>query len=101
MSEIQKKSTLGSALGILALAIVIVAIIVAVALNSWIWEDLLYLAVVIIVIIVLIVVIIAIAAAVLALPYYAAKGEQYQTDASYDLDDVESVKETDSREKEK
>jgi uncharacterized membrane protein len=36
---------------------------------------------------------------ILAVPMYVAKGEEYQTDISYSVDDVESVKETSSEEK--
>ena len=36
---------------------------------------------------------------ILAVPMYVAKGEEYQTDISYSIDDVESVKETSSEEK--
>ena len=35
---------------------------------------------------------------VLAVPMYVAKGEEYQTGISYDLDDVKPVKETSSDE---
>ncbi|MDR2846412.1 MAG: hypothetical protein LBV63_03930 [Candidatus Methanoplasma sp.] len=99
MSEDHRISTKGSAIGILLLAIAAVAIVVAVALNPWIWESLLYVIVVAAAIIVIAIVIFILAAALLALPYYAAKGEQYQTGASYDLDDIESVKETDSEDR--
>ncbi len=44
----------------------------------------------------IIVVVIYLLMAILALPYYAAKGETYQTNVDYDLGQVESVKERDS-----
>jgi len=94
-----RNSTLGSALGILLLAALIVAIAVFVATNPTILESLVYLAFIAAAVFVMIVVIVYLAAVLLALPYYAAKGETYQTGASYDLDDVEPVKEKDSREK--
>jgi cytochrome b subunit of formate dehydrogenase len=43
--------------------------------------------------IVVIAVLLYIAIAVLAIPYYAAKGETTQTNASYDIRDVKSVQE--------
>ncbi|MDR0508585.1 MAG: hypothetical protein LBG63_01985 [Candidatus Methanoplasma sp.] len=95
----QKNSTLGSAIAILLLAAAIALICVYVALNPSIIEDLAHLALIVAAVIVAAAIIVYIAAAVLALPYYAAKGEGYQTDASYDLDDVEPVKEKDSQNK--
>jgi len=94
-----RNSTLGSALAILLLAAVIVVIAVYVAMNRSILESLAYLVLIIVVAVIIIVAIAYIVMALLALPYYAAKGETYQTGASYDLDDVEPVKEKDSREK--
>ena len=92
-------STLGSALAILLLVAVIVVTAVYVALNPGILESLAHLALVVIVILIIAAVIIYLAVAILAVPYYAAKGEEYQTDASYDLDDVEPVREKDSEKK--
>ncbi|MCL2509791.1 MAG: hypothetical protein FWF07_01770 [Methanomassiliicoccaceae archaeon] len=94
-----RNSTLGSALGILLLALVVIAAIVFVALNPDILKSLAYIVLIVIAIIIVIVIIVYLAAVFLALPYYAAKGETYQTGKSYDLDDIESVKEKDSREK--
>jgi len=94
-----RKSTLGSALGILLLAAAAVAIVVYVAMNPALLESLVYLALIAAAVIGIIVIIVFLAAAILALPYYAVKGERYQTGASYDLDDIEPVKEKDSREK--
>ncbi|MDR3074473.1 MAG: hypothetical protein LBU30_00340 [Candidatus Methanoplasma sp.] len=94
-----RNSTLGSALAILLLVAVIVVTAVYVALNPGILESLAHLALVVIVILIIAAVIIYLAVAILAVPYYAAKGEEYQTDASYDLDDVEPVREKDSEKK--
>jgi len=94
-----RNSTLGSALGIVLLAVLVVAIAVFLALNPKIVENILYVAIIILVVIVVVAVIIFLAAAILALPYYAVKGEEYQMDATYDLDDVKPVKEKDSRDK--
>lgn len=98
--KVGRNSTTGSALILVLLVAIIIAIIAYVALNPEILESLLYIAIIVIVAIIVIAVIIYVVMAILAVPYYAMKGEEYQTDATYDLDDVESVKETDSRDKE-
>jgi len=97
--NVKRNSTLGSALILLLLVAVIVAAIVWLALNPDILDDLLHIAIVAAVIIVAAVAIVYLVMIILAVPYYAAKGERYQTDASYDLDDVKSVKEADSEKK--
>jgi len=94
-----RNSTLGSALAILVLALIIIAVIAYIVMNPDILKSLAYLVIAVIAIIIVIVVIVYLAAAFLALPYYAAKGETYQTGKAYDLDDIEPVKEKDSREK--
>ncbi len=92
-----RNSTLGSALILVLLVAIVVAIVAYVALNPGILESLLYIVIIAAVVIVAVIVIIYVIMAILAVPYYAMKGEEYQTDATYDLDDVESVKEKDSR----
>ncbi|MCL2296388.1 MAG: hypothetical protein FWC29_04835 [Methanomassiliicoccaceae archaeon] len=94
-----RNSTIRSAIAILLLAVAIVSICIFVAFNPVILESLAHIALIVVAVIVATAAIIYIAAAVLALPYYAAKGEEYQTDSSYDLDDVKSVKEKDSQNK--
>jgi hypothetical protein len=98
--SIKKNSTLGSALLLLLLGAAIAAIVIFLLLNPEIITSLIAIAVIAVIIIVIAIVMIYVIMAILALPYYAAKGESYQTNASYDLDDVEPVKEKDSREEE-
>ncbi|MDR1955186.1 MAG: hypothetical protein LBP82_04475 [Candidatus Methanoplasma sp.] len=91
-----RNSTLGPALMLVLLVAAIAAIAVYVALNPWILENILYIVFIAALAFVVIVGVIYAAMVILAVPYYAAKGESYQTDASYDLDDVKPVKEKDS-----
>ncbi|MDR1691050.1 MAG: hypothetical protein LBR42_04305, partial [Candidatus Methanoplasma sp.] len=74
-----RNSMLGSAIGIVLLAAAIVVLVVFVALNPHIIENLAYIALIVIAAIVIIAVIVYLAMAILALPYYVAKGEEYQT----------------------
>ncbi|MDR3282966.1 MAG: hypothetical protein LBS92_05085 [Candidatus Methanoplasma sp.] len=94
--ETKRRSTAASAAGILFLALLIAALAVTVVMNASILESLVATAIVLVVAAAAAIGIVLLAVAVLALPYYAAKGEQYQTDADYDLDDVKPVKEKDS-----
>ena len=80
-------------------AVVIVAAAAAIFLIPGVLESIAMVLIVIAVAVAIIVAIIWICMIVLAIPMYAAKGETYQTDISYDLDDVESVKETSSDDK--
>ncbi|MDR1404798.1 MAG: hypothetical protein LBJ20_04445 [Candidatus Methanoplasma sp.] len=96
-----RNSVLGSAIAILLLAAAVVVIVVYVALNPDILKSLIYLALAVVAAGIAIAVIVYIAAAILAVPYYAAKGEEYQTDSAYNLDDIKSVKETDSEKKDR
>lgn len=91
-----KNSTLGSALLLVLLAAAIAAIAAFLILNPDVLGNLILIAAVIAAVFVIAAVMIYIAMAILALPYYAAKGESYQTEASYDLDDVKAVREKDS-----
>jgi hypothetical protein len=97
--KIEKKSTIGSALLLLLLVVAITAIAVLLLLNPDVLGNLIIVILVAAVVIVIIVAIVFVLMAILALPYYVAKGETHQTSASYDLDDVEPVKEKDSRKK--
>jgi len=96
--ETKKNSTLVSALLILLFAVLIAAVAVFLFFNPWILGELMLIAAIVAGVIVIGAVIVYIIMAILALPYYAAKGESYQTDASYDLDDVEAVREKSSEE---
>ena len=91
-----RNSTTGSALMILLLIVAIAAIGVFLAMNPGILENILWAVVIVAIIIVAAIAIIYFVMAILALPYYAMKGEEYQVDATYDLDDVKPVKEKDS-----
>jgi len=92
-----RNKTTGSAVGILALILVIVAIVIGFTWYIWknpeILEDLARFLIILAGLIIIIVIIAYIIIAVLAVPYYALKGESYQTGATYDLNDVKSVKE--------
>jgi len=96
----EKRSVHRSALLLLFLAIAVVVMMVFVAFNLDLLGNLIAIAAIVIVAIVVIVIMTYVAMALLALPYYAAKGETYQTDVPYDLDDVKAVKEKDSEQKE-
>lgn len=99
--KIGRKSTIGSALAILVLVVLIIGIVAYLFVNPDVVGNILALALAILVIVVIAIIVFALVMALLAVPYYAAKGEEFQTDASYDLDDVKSVKEADSEHKEK
>lgn len=91
--NIQRKSVSGSVIGLIAIAIAVVAIAVFVALNPEILKNLMYLALIILAALIVVAVVVAIAMFVLAIPFYAAKGEVHQTHANYDINDVKAVKE--------
>lgn len=100
--KVGRNSTTKSAIALVLLVIAIIAIaaVVIYALtNKDILEDIVNILVMAAIVIVAVIIIAYVIIAILAVPYYAVKGESYQTDASYDLDDVESVKEKDSEEK--
>ncbi len=88
-----RKSTTGSALVLCVLVIAMIAIVAYIAMNPDILKDILNVVIAAIIILVIIAVIIFLIVTVLAVPYYAIKGEETQTDATYDLSDVKSVKE--------
>ncbi len=98
MVEMKKKDTKISGLallligiGVLAAVLIIVALFIAVPelMQSVIWAIL-----IIVGVIALIFLVIWILMVVLAIPFYMAKGETYQTDIDYDIKDVKPVKET-------
>lgn len=101
--SVKKESTGKSGLALALIGVVIVAVI---GITAWILcsnpdilENVLYVILVIIVAIVIVVIAVWIITAVLAVPYYIAKGESYQDDASYNLDDVSSAGEVRSDDK--
>lgn len=97
MDEGMKRNSVAKGAVLLAIGvIVIVAAIAYVLMTPDVWDKIINIAIVIIVAIVAVVLIIIAVMAILAVPMYAYKGEQYQSDKSYDLDDVEPVKEKDS-----
>ncbi len=101
--SVKKESTGKSGLAILLIAVVIIAVV---GITAWILysnpdilKNVLYVILIIIAAIVIIAVAIWIITALLAIPYYIAKGESYQDDASYNLDDVSSAGEVRSDDK--
>ncbi|NLL94806.1 MAG: hypothetical protein GX224_03500 [Thermoplasmatales archaeon] len=97
MTQTERKGTGSSALLMVLAGIAIVALvglIVYAALNiDNLLENLVLIGLVVLAAIIIIVVVVYLLMIILAIPYYAAKGESYQTNVDYDLDDVESVKE--------
>lgn len=95
-NKITKNKTGKSAILFGLLVVVLVAIVIYIAYNPQILEDLVYLLIIIVIAIVIILVAVYLLMAILAVPMYAAKGESYQNDMSYDIHDVKPVKETSS-----
>ena len=102
MVEIQKKSTAGSALALVVIAAAIVAVCIGVVAYLYTHPDVLdgmiYIVAIASMVILAICVIAFVAYLILGVAYYATKGEITQTGISYDIDDVESVKESSSEE---
>ena len=99
MVETKVAGTGKSALMMVLVVAIIAAAIAALFLIPGALESLVIVLAVIVIAIVAIVAVIFLCMVVLAVPMYVAKGEEYQTDISYSIDDVESVKETSSEEK--
>ena len=99
MVETKVAGTGKSALMMVLVVAIIAAAIAALFLIPGALESLVIVIAVIAIAIVAIVAVIFLCMVVLAVPMYVAKGEEYQTDVSYSIDDVESVKETSSEEK--
>ena len=99
MVETVRAGTGRSALMMVLVVVVIAAAIAALFLIPGALESIVWILVIIGIAIAAIAAIIFICMVVLAVPMYVAKGEEYQTDVSYSIDDVESVKETSSEEK--
>lgn len=90
-----KAGTGKSAIGLLIVAVLCVAVVAAAVIflinNPDVMKDVVKVILLIVVVIVIIAIIIAVAMFVLAIPMYAIRGERYQKDVAYDMDDVESV----------
>ena len=98
MVETVRVGTGKSALMMVLIVAVIAAAIAALFLIPGVLESLVWILIIIGIAIAAIAAIIFVCMVVLAVPMYVAKGEEYQTDISYDLDDVKPVKETSSEE---
>lgn len=98
MVETVRVGTGKSALMMVLIVVVIAAAIAALFLIPGVLESLVWILIIIGIAIAAIAAIIFVCMVVLAVPMYVAKGEEYQTDISYDLDDVKPVKETSSEE---
>ncbi len=99
MVETKREGTGKSALMMVLVAAIVIAAIAALFLIPGALDSVMMVLIVIAIAIAAIVAVVFICMVVLAVPMYVAKGEEYQTDISYSIDDVESVKETSSEEK--
>ena len=99
MVETKRAGTGKSALMMVLVAAIIIAAIAALFLIPGALETTVIVIAIIAIAIVAIAAVVYICMVVLAVPMYVAKGEEYQTDISYNLDDVQSVGETSSEEK--
>ncbi len=84
-------STVKSAIGLLVIVLAIIAVIVFFAMNPALLSNILYVILAIVGVIIVIAIVIAVIMAISAVPIYAKKGETYQTDMSYNVDDVKAV----------
>lgn len=94
-SNMKRNSTTKGAIVLLIGVIIAIVAAAYVVMNPEILEDILYIALIVLAVIVAIALIVFAVMMIMAVPMYAYKGESYQ-DSSYDLDDVESVKESSS-----
>ena len=99
MVETKVAGTGKSALMMLRVVVIIGAAIAALFLIPGAIESVIWVLVIIGIAIAAVVAVIFVFMVILAVPMYVAKGEEYQTDISYNIDDVQSVKETSSEEK--
>lgn len=101
----QRKAGTGkSAVGIAVIVLMIIVIVAAIAyvlMQPGVLESLVTIVAIIAVVAVALIVIGYIAMALMALPMYAYKGEQYQEGVDHSLDDVEPVKGKDSKDEER
>ena len=99
MVETKVAGTGKSALMMVLIIVIIGAAIAALFLVPGALDSLIIILAVIGIAILAIAAVIFIFMVILAIPMYAAKGEMYQTDIDYSLDDVKPVRETSSEEK--
>ena len=99
MVETKRASTKKSGLMILLTIVIIAAAVAALFLIPGALESVVIVLVVILIAIAAIAVVIFVFSVLLTVPMYMAKGEEYQTDIDYSIDDVKPVKETSSEEK--
>ena len=99
MVETKRESTGKSALMMVLVVAIVAAAIAALFLIPGVLESVIWILVIIGIAIVAVVAVVFVFMVILAVPMYVAKGEEYQTDISYSIDDIESVKETSSEEK--
>ena len=99
MVETKVAGTGRSALMMLLVVAVIAAAIAALFLIPGAIDSVVWILAIIGIAIVAVAAVIFVFMVILAVPMYVAKGEEYQTDISYSVDDVGSVKETSSEEK--
>ena len=90
----EKRSTTGSAIGILLIVLALIACAAVLVIYPNVLENILVAGLIIIAAVAVIAIGVALFAGLLAVPMYAKKGEVYQTDMSYSVDDVEEVKGT-------
>ena len=101
-NNMRKAKTGKSALGLVGIAIGVILLVIAVAYalsQPGVLETVASAAVIIVLAIVGIAFIIGAVIVLSAIPMYAYKGEQYQENVDYSLDDVKSVKESSSEDK--
>ena len=101
-SNLKKVGTGKSGLGLLLIAagvVALIALIVWALTNPDVLKDVVKVVIIIVVAIVVIALIIAGLMFVMAIPFYIKKGEQYQENVDYSIDDVKSVKESSSEDK--
>lgn len=90
----RKAGTAKSGLGLIAIAVVVIVVIIAAAWalsQPGVLENVLYVVAIAVVAIVVIAIVAYAAYALLAIPMYMYKGEQYQENVDYNLDDVKAV----------
>ena len=103
VTNARKAGTGKSAAGIALIVVMVIVIVAAVAyalMQPGVLESLLTIVAIAAVVIVALVVIGYIVMALMAIPMYAHKGEQYQEGVDYNLDDVKPVEGKDSKDEE-
>lgn len=90
-SSTKRESTFGAAIGFLLLAVAVVGLIASIFLFPQVFENVLWAIIIVVGALILIGAGIALISFLLIIPMYAKKGVEYQTNVSYDLDDVKDV----------